>query len=337
MKKEESDKTSLLNNIKNILKTSHNWNDEGVRDLLLREVDEERLCKELSGINFESYERLSTIHLAALLKDVNIMKILIEESRSKINVLRHRLERFFQKYDDCDEYDEIENLARKYAGKESTLFKTLIEKYGREPKSRQYGIHQVDHNKVQAIHIVASYGHVEVAKVLIENGHAVADGKRTPLHFATVWTVTIMKMVLQNGANVNAVDEDGETPLHHAAVVGKVNTMDILLENGADVNAATAHANTTPLHLACRNGHADVAEWLLRNGATMTNMTARYSWTALDYAAMNRFVDVVKVLIQHGADVNASKKGKRSPLMVAITCEGVYDENKESRIDVAEY
>ena len=328
MKKEESDKTSLLNNIKNILKTSHNWNDEGVRDLLLREVDEERLCKELSGINFESYKRLSTIHLAALLKDVNIMKILIEESRSKINVLRHRLERFFQKYDDCDEYDEIENLARKYAGKESTLFKTLIEKYGREPKSRRYGVHQVDDNKVQALHIVACNGHVEVAKVLIENGadvNAVDYEKSTALHFATkCGHVTIMKMLLQNGANVNAVDDDWETPLHHAAVFGKVNTMDILRENGADVNAATAHTNKTPLHLACRYGHTDVAEWLLRNGATMTNMTALGFWTALDYAAMNRFVDVVKVLIQHGADVNASKKGKRSPLMVAITCEGIF-------------
>ena len=58
-------------------------------------------------------------------------------------------------------------------------------------------------------------GHVDVAKVLIQNG---ADVKWwTTLHFAAEkGHVDVAKVLIQNGADVNAVD-DKETALHFAA------------------------------------------------------------------------------------------------------------------------
>ena len=67
----------------------------------------------------------------------------------------------------------------------------------------------------------SSNGHVDVAKVLIQNGadvNAVDWNKWTALHFAA-WEghVDVAKVLIQNGADVNAVDENKFTALHRVA------------------------------------------------------------------------------------------------------------------------
>jgi hypothetical protein len=55
------------------------------------------------------------------------------------------------------------------------------------------------------------------------------------------------------GANVNAVDNAGWTPLHEACNHGNAEIVDLLLAAGANVNARGLD-NDTPLHDACVNG-----------------------------------------------------------------------------------
>ena len=49
--------------------------------------------------------------------------------------------------------------------------------------------------------------------------------------------VDVAKVLIQNGADVNAVDEDKWTALHFAAENGHVDVAKVLIQNGADVNA----------------------------------------------------------------------------------------------------
>ena len=67
----------------------------------------------------------------------------------------------------------------------------------------------------------AWHGHVDVVKVLIQNGadvNAVAVNKWTALHFAAEnGHVDVAKVLIQNGADVNAVHKDKRTALHIAA------------------------------------------------------------------------------------------------------------------------
>ena len=91
-----------------------------------------------------------------------------------------------------------------------------------EAQDKDSGIDDANEVDVQCrykLHDAASNGHVDVAKVLIQNGadvNAVDEVKRTPLHGAAEeGHVDVAKVLIQNGADVNAVDKDKELSLIH--------------------------------------------------------------------------------------------------------------------------
>jgi len=126
----------------------------------------------------------------------------------------------------------------------------------------------------------------KVKNLLIRGANVNAKDKdgRTPLHHAaTIGHVEIARFLLERGANVNAKDKDGRTPLHHAATIGHVEIARFLLERGANVNAKGKNGNT-PLHYAVRNGHVEVVNLLLENGAN-PEIKGEFGDTPLDLAS----------------------------------------------------
>ena len=116
--------------------------------------------------------------------------------------------------------------------------------------------------------------------------------------------VDVAKMLIENGADVNAVDGRKWTALHLVSQKGHVDVAKVLLENGADVNAVD-EIERTALHFAAEKGHVDVAKVLIQNGADV-NAVNKDKWTALHYAADSGWsVDVVKILVKNDADVDA--------------------------------
>eukprot|EP00667_Euglena_gracilis_P018859 EG_transcript_20100 len=100
----------------------------------------------------------------------------------------------------------------------------------------------------------------------------------TPLHWAAIVEVKpddkrgeavkleLLRELLRNGANVNATDRDGSTPLHWVSWMPHVSTPVVLLMHGADPNARDAQGRTA-LHIAAGQGAAGlpVATLLARN------------------------------------------------------------------------
>jgi ankyrin repeat protein len=76
----------------------------------------------------------------------------------------------------------------------------------------------------------------------------------------------VVQTALEKGANPNAKDNIGRTPLHYAAREGHVEIVKLLLERGADPNAKD-NTGLMPLHMAALRGHVDVVRVLLEHGA----------------------------------------------------------------------
>lgn len=75
-----------------------------------------------------------------------------------------------------------------------------------------------------------------------------------------------MQALLAQGANVNAGDKDGTTPLMMAAINGHVSVVQAILDKGADVNARDKDGFTA-LWDAASEGHLQVVHVLLARGA----------------------------------------------------------------------
>lgn len=70
-----------------------------------------------------------------------------------------------------------------------------------------------------------------------------------------------------SGADIDAVDEGGRTPLHDAILRGEVSSLRVLARHGANVSAKWRFGGGTPLHTACLKGRTTVARFLLDQGA----------------------------------------------------------------------
>lgn len=128
-----------------------------------------------------------------------------------------------------------------------------------------------------ALYSACIYGCKKIVKISLENGANVNNkgtNDNTPLHKACEYRNTeTVKILLENGADVNAKNQDGEMPLHIACRKGDKGIVKMLLEKGAKPNARRGYnglsfeSGARPLHLACERGHGEVVKILLENGA----------------------------------------------------------------------
>ncbi|EAX88437.1 ankyrin repeat protein, putative [Trichomonas vaginalis G3] len=138
----------------------------------------------------------------------------------------------------------------------------------------------------------------------------------TPLHYTASnnWKETA-EILISNGADINAEGKYGCTPLHYTASNNSKETAEILISNGADINAKT-EIGFTPLHLAARENSKETAEILISNGADI-NAKDKDGFTPLHYAAKENSKETAEILISNGADINAGGKYGFTPLHYA--------------------
>ena len=170
------------------------------------------------------------------------------------------------------------------------------------------------------LHFAALENDMEAARWLIANG-AEVNAKNsiggTPLHDAAGENAgAAAKLLIDNGAEVNAKNRTYDlTPLHTAASFNAADVAKVLIDNGAEVSAKNK-SGQTPLHLAAFTNAADVAKVLIANGAEV-NAKAEMGETPLHLAAFTNAADVAKVLIDNGAEVNAKGNNGGTPLHLA--------------------
>ncbi len=114
----------------------------------------------------------------------------------------------------------------------------------------------------------------EIADLLRKHGGKTSNWLKSAgnsIHSAATGHIEAVKQHLAAGANVNAKDEYGDTPLHNAALMGHKEIVGLLIKANADVNAKDDH-DRTPLDNAQTNarfGHQsnkEIADLLRKNG-----------------------------------------------------------------------
>jgi ankyrin repeat protein len=158
----------------------------------------------------------------------------------------------------------------------------------------------------------------EVTRLLKEGANPNARDKngRTPLmESASEGYTPVVRALLENGAEVNAKDHVGWTALFWAAFSNRTETLRALVAHGADVNARDGEGRTA-LSWAASSGYTEVVLALIEKGGHV-NAKDSYGWTALMSAVDLGQLDTVKALLQHQADARVKANDGTTAMRLA--------------------
>nr|QQY02505.1 transient receptor potential cation channel 3 [Cryptocotyle lingua] len=160
------------------------------------------------------------------------------------------------------------------------------------------------------LHVAAKNGHLDIVKLLLENGANVSsknEKERTAFHNAAKYgRLNIARHLLEHAPSlVSERDEDGSSAIHLAAASGHVDLLELLLDAGAAVDCRNC-MQWTPLDCAAASGHRACVELLLENNSPIDPVDVNHT-TPLYLACKHGHEDVVQLLLEWGADPGIRK------------------------------
>jgi ankyrin repeat protein len=151
-------------------------------------------------------------------------------------------------------------------------------------------------------------GDIDAVRTYIRNGGNVNiehKDKDASLHIALVNNHdAIVKLLLEEGADIHPRDYFDHSPILSAAARGKLELVKLLLDRGADIDdySTDSQEGGTVLMQACIFGHPEVAKFLLENGADIDEVDA-YGRTALHIVKYECNDAMANLLLQYGPDL----------------------------------
>ena len=225
-------------------------------------------------------------------------------------ILRHRIWRAARDWDQCAVLNFLQNIIRE------NLVEEIINHHRDE-----------DGQSTTPLIIAAMNGNEKVVEVLLNFG-AKIDKKGTvivdnePRGGATaLWCAScrdhysIVKLLVENGADINLPTGDGSTPLRPPCFNGNLEIVQYLIEHGANVNAVNDNKETC-LMIASYKGQHNIVPYLLEKGASPEYVNI-FGTTALHESAESGHLTISKLLAETGVTISIQDNYGITPLMKA--------------------
>jgi len=183
----------------------------------------------------------------------------------------------------------------------------------------------------------------EAAMELVGAGAAVTSrdrAEKSVLHYAVKNDMsTLAQWLLELGADPNAADSDGNTPLIEALVAGKQSMVALLVRFGCRVRHVIGHATVsgeyrwcTPLELAVHLGHTCAARMLYAAGCDFSQFLipvdratvagglspSTAEWISGCVGQPRSLADILRVVVRETLDIGQQEKLNSLPLPTAL-------------------
>lgn len=184
------------------------------------------------------------------------------------------------------------------AGAKQTV--TLLTEKGADINARMTG-------GFTALHLAAQQGQAEIVKILIAAGAdktLLSEPKGSGLqaiHLAALGGhAAAMSALYKAGVSIDALTGDKKTPLMISLSAKQDKMANLIVNTGANVNAADAQGLTPLMLLASYEGSLELAKKLIEKGAKVET-ESKGNATALDYAKSTKRDDLIKLFEAKGA------------------------------------
>lgn len=167
-------------------------------------------------------------------------------------------------------------------------------------------------------------GRVPIVKELLETLSGL-DFPNTPDHSGTTCLQTacsqgyyaIVKLLIDHGADVNAVGYNGTVPLHDCVASSDVRIAELLISHGAYVKVHEPNVGQSPLMYACRHGDTDIARLYILQGADVSGPDY-YGYTCAHHSTVSNNLDLYHALREADADFDGLDLEGNSSLHIAV-------------------
>ena len=225
---------ALTANETNLFNAINEKNSDNVSNILNNSTD--------IDINVLDDEGYTPLHRAVLNKDLNTLNVLLENESIDINSkldMKVSIEGWYLG-------GATPLILASYIG-DTNIVSVLLENNA-DIKA------QDDVDGSMAIHMASANGNNDVVMILLDKDpttiNDVDNRGNTPLHWAAMKDKPeTVKLLMENGADIESKDADGWTPLHYAAAFSSLQTVQTLVDLGADKMSKTKDGNE-PIYYA---------------------------------------------------------------------------------------
>ncbi|XP_044729948.1 serine/threonine-protein phosphatase 6 regulatory ankyrin repeat subunit B-like [Chrysoperla carnea] len=264
-----------------------------------------------ADINAKDEDDSTALHWAIVHRHIECVKLLLEKDADTAEAMCWaaaggdlNIVKLLHETTDCDINENDENSCDEYSRNPLMWAATC----GHANVIEYLLDNGADISCYDVIHWCAVNGLVDSIKKLLELGVDVNESdlgfNRTALHWAA-WSgnIDVVKFLLSvDGVEVNAVEDQGDLPIHYAVVNKHLEVIKLLIEHGSELNKRGDLG--LPLCMAVRDGDLNIIKVLVDGGADVNlaeydvDETSKPLQIALEYSSM----EVVRYLLEKGAE-----------------------------------